>query len=115
MAFEAGVDVALGVILEVTEVVFAIRLALAVQHGNVRCHLTVQQPRQKWSRAVRPIGGDRVWLEVMPLGTALHHRFGRDDFLAQPRWCCLDVHDDPVAGVDHVIGLVAEAARPILQ
>ena len=64
MTFDAGVTVAFAVILEVAEVVFALGLMLAVKNRNVRRHLAVQQPRQKWPRAIRSVGGEPIWLEM---------------------------------------------------
>lgn len=52
VAFEAGVAVSVGVILEVAEVVFALGLVFAIQHRNMRCHFAVQQPRQKRAGAI---------------------------------------------------------------
>ena len=50
----------------------------------------------------------------MPFCAAIQHGFGGDDLLAQAGWRCLDIHDDPVIGVNQVIGLVAEAPGPVL-
>lgn len=52
MAFETGKAVPLRIILEMADVVFAIRLMLAVQHRNVRRDIPLEQLCQKRACAV---------------------------------------------------------------
>ena len=52
MPFKTGEAIAVGIILEMADVIFAVRLMLAVQDGDVRRDIAFQQPRQKRAGAV---------------------------------------------------------------
>ncbi len=115
MTFESGVAVALGVVLKVPDIVFAARLVVAVEHRHMRRDLAPPEPCQELAGAVRTIRRDPVRTEIVPVGTAVQHRFGGGDFSAQARRRSLYIDDNPMIGVDQVIGFIAEAAGAILD
>lgn len=52
VAFEAGEAVPLSVILEMVDIIFAVRLMLAVEDRDVRRDITIEQPGQKRPGAI---------------------------------------------------------------
>lgn len=114
MALGADKAVALSVVGEGLPAKLAACLRRAVKDRNVGREPAIVQPGQERSRPIALVGGQALQREPEGSEAALQHGPGADDLLAEPGRRGLHIHNDGMAVVDEVVGLVAEATGAVL-
>ena len=115
VAGRAREPVALAVEREGVARELAFGLVFALEHGDVRLDLPLNQPCEERACSVGPVGREAVRLDAKAISGPFQHALGRDDLLAEPGRRRLHVQNDGVSRVDQVVGLIAELAGPMLD
>ena len=84
VALQTGEAVTGVIIGEMAQVILAVRLMLAVQHGDMGRDIALKQPCEKRACAIGFVGRQSIRPERMTLCSARQHLLCRDDLLAQP-------------------------------
>jgi hypothetical protein len=80
----------------------------------MRGDLALVKPCEKRPGIIGCIGCQTFGHDPVAFLDPVQHSFGSFDLLRHSRGCCLDIDNDGMSGVDHVVSEVTEAAAPFL-
>jgi len=89
-------------------------LVLPVEHRDMGSNLAFLKPCQKRAGAVSLVRRQHLRRHIMGFGHAVQQGFSGYDFLRRPRQRRLDIDDDAMRGIDHIVVEVGKPSRPFL-
>src|SRR5262245_29415629 len=108
LARRTDIDVAFLIKLEVVAWERAVVALALVPNRDVRCDASADNPGKELSRAIGSIGGKVLGLEPQPFRGPIDHRLGSSDLIISSCRRGLDIDNDGILQVDHVIEAIAK-------